>query len=529
MIRRILIILIFAANSTIGVSAPSDPVKEDSIRRAAMAEIYFSGDREEYIKACRDLIDYHERKGNDKLMFDACATLFERLQMWGMNDEALTLIEEISTRASSAKSVHGEAVAEFCFGHFYLNNKQPHVARVHYMKAFEMLQHTGDDMRAMRTGFNLQAVAMNLDNHIEALAINDSTDVILHRLEAKAGHHSIINRLKQARYRYVVLLRLGRMNEAAVMKDTMLHYAALLNDPSQDEIVYTALIQGEQSSGNKKGAYDLLDTLIERNLTMGNYTKAARFRLTKATYQGDNGDFADAVESYRLYAAESDSARLHSTNEQLNELSKKYELANLRAENLTVRRRILLLGTFLFVSMLLTFLTILYTWITRRKNKILYEASLEVIKKETLKDKEMTEAAPENQQPEERLYASILSLITSEELFKVPEMNRDILSERLGTNRTYLSEAVKKCSGLTVSNLINHYRLRWAAENLVSRMETPVYTVGEEAGFTSRSTFYRLFMEQYGMSPMAYRIAAADKRPTFRRSNAADQDIAIGA
>ena len=95
-----------------------------------------------------------------------------------------------------------------------------------------------------------------------------------------------------------------------------------------------------------------------------------------------------------------------------------------------------------------------------------------------------------------------------EELFKNPELGRDELCARLATNRTYLSSAVKQCAGLTLSNFINHLRLRWAAEALSSANEVSVQSVGEEAGFSSRSTFNRLFQEQYGMSPSAYRSAA---------------------
>ena len=54
----------------------------------------------------------------------------------------------------------------------------------------------------------------------------------------------------------------------------------------------------------------------------------------------------------------------------------------------------------------------------------------------------------------------------------------------------------------------SHHRLRWAAETLVSAPHLSVTAVGEEAGFSSRATFYRLFQQQYGMSPAAYRAAS---------------------
>ena len=109
---------------------------------------------------------------------------------------------------------------------------------------------------------------------------------------------------------------------------------------------------------------------------------------------------------------------------------------------------------------------------------------------------------------DEKLYARLLALMQEEELFKDPELSRDALAVRLGTNRTYLADAVKACAGQTLGDFINHHRLRWAAEALSRNEELSVSAVGEDAGFASRSTFNRLFQQQYGMSPGAYRTAA---------------------
>ena len=97
-----------------------------------------------------------------------------------------------------------------------------------------------------------------------------------------------------------------------------------------------------------------------------------------------------------------------------------------------------------------------------------------------------------------------------DELFKDADLNRDALCARLGTNRTYLSSAVKQCSGGTLMAFINHYRLRWSAEALATRDDLSVLDVGECAGFSSRSTFHRLFNEAYGLSPSAYRVASKE-------------------
>ena len=475
----------------------------DSLGRARIAECYNAGDREGVLEACGNLVNTHREQGNEKELFNAYATWLDQLQVMGRYDEAMAILKQMSAEARGSDI--GTAVTEFCFGQFYLGNRQPSEAQPHYRRAFRLLQELGENSRAIRAGFNLQAVSMNLNALEEGLAINDSTQLILEGIEKQNGKLQIRSRFKQSRYRFVLMQRLGRMKEAAALKDTLLHYHALLHDRSQDELVYTAMAQYEQAVGNKSAAYALLDTIIQRNLRMGNYVKASQFRQSLADYQIDNGDLAQAVASYRLYAAESDSAQVHRTNDQLNALTKQFQLQELQLENKAARDRNTALS--LVVALLLTFLaaTLFYVRALRKKNRILYQASLENIQAREQAEQELVEAP---QTPEQRLYAHLLSLMQEEELFKDPELSRDSLAYRLGTNRTYLANAVKACAGQTLGDFVNNLRLRWAAETLSRDTDISVSAVGEDAGFASRSTFNRLFLQQFGMSPGAYRSAA---------------------
>ncbi len=233
--------------------------------------------------------------------------------------------------------------------------------------------------------------------------------------------------------------------------------------------------------------------------------KVAQFRLALADYQRDNGDLTLAVDSYRAYAAENDSAQIHRTSEQLNTLAQQYQLKELQLENQAARQRITALTVILLLLVALTLAVFLYARSLKRKNRALYQASLEVIHAEEEAEDALLHGNSAVKSPEEKLYASLLTLMQKEELFMDPELGRDQLSARLGTNRTYLADAVKACAGQTLNEFINHHRLRWAAEALVGRPDLSVMAVAEDAGFNSRATFNRLFQAQYGMSPSTYR------------------------
>lgn len=487
----------------------------DSLGRVRIAERYNAGDKEGVLEACRDLVQIHKEQGNEKELFNAYATYLDQLQVMGRFDEAMSVLQQMSSDAEGSDI--GAAVTEFCFGQFYLGNRQPAEAGPHYRRAFRQLQALGEDSRALRAGFNLQAVAMNLNTPEEGLAINDSTQILLDQIEKTSGKPQNANRFKQIRYRFVLMQRLGRMKEAAALKDSLLHYHAMIGERSQDELVYTAVAQYEQAVGNKQAAYALLDTLIERNLQLGNYLKVAQFRQSLADFQSDNGDLRQAVENYRLYAAENDSAQVHRTNEQLNALTKQFQLQELELENKVARQHNAVLSLAVVLLAALLSGSLLHARTLRRKNRALYQSSLETIQAEKAAAQALTkESAAHELSADEKIYAGLLTLMQDEELFKDPELSRDALAARLGTNRTYLADAVRNCANQTIGDFINHYRLRWAAETLASGTSLSVTAVGEDAGFASRSTFNRLFQQQYGMSPSAFRAASSSRSTTGR-------------
>ena len=80
------------------------------------------------------------------------------------------------------------------------------------------------------------------------------------------------------------------------------------------------------------------------------------------------------------------------------------------------------------------------------------------------------------------------------------------LSEDLDVAYTYLSFIINREYGLNFNDFINKYRIKY----LRSLMESPdahMYTLeglANQAGFSSRSTFYRAFQKTTGKMPSAF-------------------------
>jgi len=107
---------------------------------------------------------------------------------------------------------------------------------------------------------------------------------------------------------------------------------------------------------------------------------------------------------------------------------------------------------------------------------------------------------------DQQLYRRINEIIGDRRLYLDKELNREQIASLLNTNPTYVANAIKECSGgLTVSDFINRFRLRHAADILVRDHDKSVAEIGEESGFSSRATFSRQFRDLFGMSASDYR------------------------
>ena len=152
-------------------------------------------------------------------------------------------------------------------------------------------------------------------------------------------------------------------------------------------------------------------------------------------------------------------------------------------------------------------------WRSYKYNKVLTEknrrllAEIEQREQEQQQAIEQLEATPEAELTNgQQLYRHLCELMKQPDIFTDPDTNSDSLARMLGTNRTYIYDAIRECADQTPADFINSYRLRHAA-HLLSTTNDSVGLIAELCGL-SRRTFYRLFSETYAMSPSDYRHVA---------------------
>lgn len=100
-------------------------------------------------------------------------------------------------------------------------------------------------------------------------------------------------------------------------------------------------------------------------------------------------------------------------------------------------------------------------------------------------------------------------LMQEEELYRNPDLGRNVIAERLGISEGYLSQIINGRVGESFADYVNGFRVS-AARDMLTDPAFDRYSleaIGLEAGFRSRSAFYRTFKKATGNTPGDYRKA----------------------
>lgn len=104
------------------------------------------------------------------------------------------------------------------------------------------------------------------------------------------------------------------------------------------------------------------------------------------------------------------------------------------------------------------------------------------------------------------LYERMEHLLKEEQIFRNSDLRLNDLASHLGTNRTYVSRLINNKENSNFCDYINSHRIKYAKQ-LLSSQESEQMTLDEialKAGFSSKSSFYRVFTKMEETSPAKY-------------------------
>ena len=332
-------------------------------------------------------------------------------------------------------------------------------------------------------------------------------------------------RVQNAMYRLKVLISRADLPAATAWRDTMLLYNKMYADPSQQEELQYTLARYERLVGNNAEAERILRMLADYSRSRGNQARMARYYRSLADVLHAERRYAEAADCYRLYAEAADSAQVATSNAQLNRLSRLYRLDELEQEKRVAlaeqSRARTLAGSALIVAVLLLALCVLLVVHHRRlrqKNRELVAR----IRSQEEAEQRAEEAArrAEAEQPsdelsrEMQLFRRLQALLADEEVLRRPRLGRDELADLLGTNRTYVADAVAACTEqhCSVSQYVAAVRVRRARYLIDNHPELSLGEIGHTCGFQSQSSFIRCYRDHYGITPGEYRKFSSSRQ-----------------
>lgn len=109
------------------------------------------------------------------------------------------------------------------------------------------------------------------------------------------------------------------------------------------------------------------------------------------------------------------------------------------------------------------------------------------------------------------IYSKVTQALEAQRLYLNADVSLSTLSRLLGTNTVYLSQAVNRRTGRSLTSLVNAYRLRFLITQAVETGED-IESLAQRYAFWSRSTLYDVFRRETGFTPHRYIRQLNDRR-----------------
>ncbi|RHJ81488.1 helix-turn-helix domain-containing protein [Parabacteroides sp. AM08-6] len=121
-----------------------------------------------------------------------------------------------------------------------------------------------------------------------------------------------------------------------------------------------------------------------------------------------------------------------------------------------------------------------------------------------------TNEVPSDDIESRKRFEELEYIMITEQLYLNPELTRDSLVKRTRINKNRIAQIIQTFAGTNFNGYVNNMRLEHSILLLRDYKNHTVQAVATDSGFNNVRTFYRLFREKYGMTPIEYRQTILD-------------------
>ena len=372
---------------------------------------------------------------------------------------------------------------------------------------------------------DLAAVVILQEKYSEVLPILQKAEQVVQKLEeieAEIGHANSTERYYLYAYFVEYYLKINDIPQAE-------HYCNLMeeiiNSFSEDETMFDdRLLQLQAKILEARGKYSAALEVAEKAYLLMLEQEATPMNLNeillfKARLLIQLGRGKESIAIYDSVFASTNRIRDVDFNAQLDELRTIYEVDKITAEKERHRYYFLFaLGGCILLAIALG-IWIYHSRTIVRKNRGLFsqikaqdrlENELDAERRKNLELhlllKPEAVVWEENEENLDLFFGKLTLLMKEQRLFTHSEVKRKDVASQIGISDRGLHDCIKNSTGMSFTEYINSLRLAYSRELLTNMDEKfTIDAIAYEAGFNSRTTFYRLFNEKYGLSPKQFR------------------------
>ncbi|PXV59301.1 AraC-like DNA-binding protein [Dysgonomonas alginatilytica] len=481
-------------------------LKDSFIYMAQKAKEYYqrAGDIENEIGADAYIIDSYIQSGNMELALN----------------KTLKLLQD--TQDSNNKS--GESLSYELLGRIYLFLEKPKQALEAFQKMLDLkrkyVPNYGKDGPTFF--WELTTAAYNANNHELSLAYCDSIRYYANRYSEDKNNTLFIlladvNTAKS-------MIELGRLTEAKQMIENITIYynenKAYIHDRFYH---YTQIAYAEYylKTKNYEQALQYIDKAIDYYSEISDNFNYNTVRDKKADILAAKGDYKNAFTLKNEVFLFVDSMAKDNSSRQVNELRTIYEVEKLKdqaekheLEVQNTRTIIISLTTVCILLLAIVFAIKYNSNKLKKKNKKIFTQHKDLDK--YLNEIHNLSSLIQDSNPEKLKEASLFEKTAAHlyksESFRNPNLTRETLALELGTNRQYLTQTIQENKGMTFTEYINDFRLEYTRRLLSQDINLSIDKIYTLAGFSNKSTFYRLFKQKYDLTPNEVREMAKNDK-----------------
>lgn len=237
-------------------------------------------------------------------------------------------------------------------------------------------------------------------------------------------------------------------------------------------------------------------------------TQSLKLKATLLSYLENPDAAKQSIDSLLLTK---DSLFNLATNKQLNEIRTVYEVDKLTSEKEIIRQRWMIAVAISLLLLAVLAINMIYSRRLKKKNKTLFLQIKELTNKEKAVEQCLRSRPEETLSQEMLLFRRASDYLLADRFFTKPDLNRRKLADLVGSNETYLADAIREATGETFSSYISTLRLQYALELFETQPDISLDSVAIDTGYGSYSPFYRAFIKKYGITPSEYRKLSLSK------------------